>query len=369
MPLKSLKGKLILAVSALVIGSGLVISLLVNKRYSESLLESMRAEADNVAHTVSLQATDKILINDLVGLQKMLDYHLDSNRAIDYIFILRDKQILAHTFPKGIPTGLVHANNVASGNMSHFQKIVSTTGWHYLDIARPIFEGKAGVLRLGLSERPYRQKVTGLWLQMTGLTIAILLLALAGMLLLVRRLTNPLAALVRATQEVEEGEMGVRVKVQRQDEVGKLAESFNHMVTRIEKYTHRLEEQTLDLERAYNQTRTFCGIIQEIGSLRSLNEISTSIITKIQAILKCDQVLVLILNENRDCLFGLSAGGVDAFKESEDIQTFADLLETQTEVTFAKKIPFRLPLVPEQFYTAARQATIPLRCTAHRMRT
>ncbi len=43
---KSLKTKLLLAVSILVISNGLLISLLVTQRYSRSLLESATAQAE-----------------------------------------------------------------------------------------------------------------------------------------------------------------------------------------------------------------------------------------------------------------------------------------------------------------------------------
>ncbi len=103
MRLQSLKSKLLLAASLLVIGSGLLISILVTQRYSSSLFQSMSAQAENLAHTIELDATDKILTNDLVALQKMLDYKIRSNPMVAYLFIIRDNQVLAHTFSQGIP--------------------------------------------------------------------------------------------------------------------------------------------------------------------------------------------------------------------------------------------------------------------------
>jgi len=60
-------------VSALVIGSGLLvsgllISPLVTHRYSKSLFKEATAQAENLAYAVALEAADKILINDLVAL-------------------------------------------------------------------------------------------------------------------------------------------------------------------------------------------------------------------------------------------------------------------------------------------------------------
>ncbi len=360
MRFRSLKSKLLLAVSALVIGSGLLISLVVAQWYSRSLFEAVTAQAENLAHATALEATDKVLVNDLVALQKMLDHQLRSNPSIVYLFILRDDLILAHTFTDGVPVELISANEFVPGKKSHFRKITSTTGEHYLDIGWPIFGGNAGFLRLGLSEKPYRQQVAKLWLQMSALTLGILLFALTVTLVLVRRVTSPLGALAEATQKIDKGELDVRVQVQGEDEVAALADSFNHMFERIEDYTQRLEEQTLDLERAHHQTLTVCGIVQEIGALPSLNEIGCFLIQTFQNILKCGYLVLLMFSGNRDLLFVSSARETKALKQPETIETAAAVLEGLTKVTFAKKGAFKPPLVPDDFQTFARQAIIPL---------
>ena len=188
-----------MAVSITVIGSGLLISLVVTQRYSSSLFSSLSAQAENLAQAVAFDATDKILTNDLVALQKTLDYHMMSNPHAEYIFIIRDNQVLAHTFPHGIPVDLLGANEAILDKHGHQREIVSTEGDRYLDIAWPVFSGKAGLLRLGISEKPYRKQVNHLWLQMSGLTLVILLLAIGGSLLFIKRITRPLAALAKAT--------------------------------------------------------------------------------------------------------------------------------------------------------------------------
>ena len=99
-----------------------------------------------------------------------------------------------------MPLGLIKANPGALSDSFSLKKINSTEKEHYLDIAWPIFSGKAGVLRLGLSEKPYRQKVTQLWFQMSAFTLGILLFALAVTLLFVRRVTRPLSMLAEAAQ-------------------------------------------------------------------------------------------------------------------------------------------------------------------------
>ena len=142
MGLRSLKSKLLLAVSALVIISGLIIALLVTRQYSSALRKAMVGQVENAAQTIALDAADKILVNDLVALQRMLDQQIQSNAALGYILILRDGRVLAHTFERGVPAALLGANDTVAGERPHLREIVSQKGEYYLDAAWPIFGGK-----------------------------------------------------------------------------------------------------------------------------------------------------------------------------------------------------------------------------------
>ena len=361
MKFQSLKSKLLLAVSTLVIGSGLLISFLFSQRYSSSLFQSMSVQAENLSHSIELEATDKILTNDLVALQKMLDYKIRSNEAISYLFIIKDNQILAHTFTDGIPLELVQANKAALNDSFTLKKIKSTAGEYYIDIARPIFAGKAGVLRLGLSETPYSRQVIQLWIYMGAITLVILLSALALSLLFVKRVTRPLSMLAAAAERIDEGhlEMDVALK-DGQDEVGKLTSSFNHMLGRIKDHTRRLKEKNAELDRAHKQTRTSFAIAQEIGALPNLKEVCGYLIKKLQGIVTCETMVVLVFSSGRDICF------IQSEKESktlnnEAVLTTVDFLRGLDGMQFIKKDQIDPMFVPAAFQSAEQMVTFPLR--------
>ena len=150
---------------------------------------------------------------------------------------------MAHTFERAFPR-IVGANGITvAGEPAPPAGNRFPHGEYFLDAAWPIFAGKAGVLRLGFSENHYRRQVGELWLEISFFTLAILLIAWVGSLFFVRRITRPLAALVKATQEIDRGETNVQVDVQGRMK-SHLAVSFNHMVGRQqEDYTRRFEEQ------------------------------------------------------------------------------------------------------------------------------
>jgi two-component system response regulator HydG len=344
MGLKSLKGKLILAVASLVMASGLLISLLASERQRASLFETMIAQGENIARAVALETADRVLINDLVGLQKMLEHQMRSNNGLGYLFIQRGEEILAHTFPGEIPMGLLKANAVAPDDQTRVQRIASTEGDHYLDIAWPVFEGRAGVLRLGLSEKPYQQEVRKLWIEMGLLTAGILFFAVVATLLFVKRITGPISALAQATQRIDSGETGVRVAVSGEDEVSRLTSSFNRMVAKIEGYTRTLEGKALELERANQQTRTFCDVVREIGALRTLREIGSYLIGQFQKMLQCQSPMeLMLLSTHKDGYIVLSAEDQKRMQETGQVETFSMFLSEVRKATLSGKTSLPFP--------------------------
>jgi len=357
--LLSLKSKLLATISVIVILTGLAIAGIVTQRYSGALRQEMMGQSENLAHGIALDAADRILINDLVGLQKMLDQQRRIHPALAYLFILKDGQVLAHTFDQGLPAGLLEANQPISPAQPGFRQVVSQKGDHYLDTALPIFEGKAGILRLGFSESRYRTQLVKLWGEIGAITLGLLLLALGGGLLLVRRITRPLAALVAATREIDQGKPNVQVEVKGKDEIATLSVSFNQMVSRQEEYTHRLEEQTLELERAYGQARAACQIVQEVGALYTLKEMGAFLLQKLRDTLLCPHIAVLVLNGSQDTVFVLSEKeGVTMFRDPPVVQAARDALERLTIGSLPRELIQRLPFITPDFFTDERQALI-----------
>lgn len=358
----SLKGTLLLAVSVMVITSGLLVALLMGQRYSASLQDALHARARSLAQGLALHAADKVLINDLVALQKMLDHQLRSDHAVSYLFLVRDGKVLAHTFEKGVPAQLLDGPGPGQNGQPGSRKIVSTQGSHYWDVAWPVMEGKAGVLRLGMSEEPYRQKLWQLWTQIGLLTLVILGLALAAGLIFVGRITRPLSALSQTARKIDQGDLTSRAEVPPGGgEVAKLANSFNQMVQRVEGYTHKLEEQTMDLERAHRQTRASCDMVQEISALRTLDEMRSFLMTKLRGMLVCHNMVILVLNQSRDTLFVLGEGSSKIFTDPDVVHAVREILRDKNEITFSDHNPFHPPLVPQEFSSAVRQGILPLK--------
>ena len=358
--LQSVKGRLLLAIIGLIVGSGLIISFLVTYRYSQALYAAATTHAENLSHQIVLQAADKILTNDLVSLQKLIDHHMRSHSSLSYLFIFKDGEVLAHSFPDGLPANLIGANLVESGGEGSILKIQAESGDDFLDFAHPILEGKAGVLRLGMSEQPLRQQVNVLWLQMALINAVILGTGVLIGHLFLNRITGPLSELSKAAEDISSGRLDVQVAVSGQDEVGRLSASFNQMASRIQDYTRRLEDKTAELDRAYHQTRNSFAIVQEVGSQVSLHDVCIYLIRRFKELVACRRMSMLIFLESKKIVISVSQSGSASLpQDSFDIAISA--VQRLDETAFLKPDALRPPLVPSEFDSARRLVIAPVR--------
>jgi two-component system response regulator HydG len=362
---RSLRYTLLLAIAAIVLVSGLLISQMVTHRYSISLIESAVAQAENAAHKLALDATEKILINDLVGLQRLLDGQVAAHPTVSYIFILRDGKVLSHTFSAGVPVELIAANAVEVSDSGHLEKIVSDKGERFLDIAWPIFGGRAGTLRIGFSEEPYRKKVAELWLEMSLITVLILAAALAAGHLFVFRLTRPLLRLAADVEAVGEDNLTPLAPVKGRAEVTRLASAFNTMISRLRDYTGKLQASNRELEkkhheldRAQHRLRTSLSITQELAALANLKEVSAFLIRAFRGIIECRNMTLVVFNSRGEEAYVTSDRGTVGMG-AEAAQTTRAAMDGLHGIGFVEKDQLAGVPLPFDMQSARKLAVLP----------
>ncbi len=218
-----------------------------------------------------------------------------------------------------------------------------------MDFAWPIFEGKAGVLRLGLSEKPFRSQISQLWLQMSVITLVILILALVVAHLLVKHNTRPLVQLIEQVEKIDEGHMDVNIEINDHDEIGRLGVSFKQMLTRIQNYTlriteyaNRLEEKNRQLNRAHRQTRIAFEIAKDVGALPNLKTVCEFLVKKLQNVVKCQNMVFVVFSSKKSVLFAYSGKNIITI-EGNTVDTMVKALSEikQVEILDSKQISFK----------------------------
>ena len=242
------------------------------------------------------------LTNDLVSLQRLLDSQLKSKTVVSYCFVVKDGQVLAHTFSEGFPAQLLSVHSEPLPENGSHRQIASTGDEYFLDFAWPIFSGKGGILRLGFSEKPYREQIARLWQQIALLTLGVLAIALVVSILFIHRFTRPLIRLSAAAESIDAGNMQMVVQPTGKDEVGRLTVAFNQMVDRIRRHTSELETKARELDRAHRQMHSSFEIIQKISAQVSLQDICAYLIARFREIVSCSHFAFLIYGIDKQYL-------------------------------------------------------------------
>jgi transcriptional regulator with GAF, ATPase, and Fis domain len=357
---RTLKGTLILTIVALVVISVSAVTLLASHRYASSQEQLMAAQARNMGLTLANEITDLLLVNDLVAMQRKLDRYRETMPVLGYLFVLQEDRVMASTFEKGTPIGLIRANHPAENQEESFIKVVSQDGEKFLDLAMPVFEGKAGVVRLGLSQKYLSVQLANMWKEILFLGLAILIPALFVGLIMINRLTRPLAELAETVKDIEPGHMEAKIEVKGKNEITELSEAFNSMAGRIQEYTRKMEKQALELENAHNKMQTTCEIARGVSALGSLKEIGQYLIKRIKNIIPCPNYLMIVLGSDRESLFLVSE---DWNSQIRDLD-LAAMLESRMRgmgpvERFENEHVIRSDHFPEVFREGTLQAAIP----------
>ncbi len=225
----SIRTKILGMVLALMLLLGGGVTLQVRAMLVHTLTRQLRDQSVSLARDLAARSTDPLLINDLYDVLQLLRETQTNNPDVRYAFILDEQgRVVAHTFSGGFPTGLDTANPVAP--VVHHQMLaLATDEGTVWDTAVPIFEGKAGVARVGLSEKRMRATVNAVTAQLLLTTMFVSLVGVGAAILLTWLLTRPIHRLVQATEAVRQGDYSPRVERWADDELGELADAFNAM--------------------------------------------------------------------------------------------------------------------------------------------
>lgn len=229
----SVRTKILGIVLGMVLLLGLAITLQVQTVMEKALVNRLQEQGISIAHDLAARSTDFILINDLYSLHQLLAETQANNADVRYAFIVgEDGAILAHTFGPGFPAGLLAANHVAATEHHHTLSLTTEEGVVW-DTAVPIFDGRAGMARVGLSEQGIQTTLTTLAGQMLLTTVFVSAIGIAAAAFLTWVVTRPILQLKQVAQAVAQGDFSQQALPWAGDEIGDLAQVFNTMTAAL----------------------------------------------------------------------------------------------------------------------------------------
>jgi signal transduction histidine kinase len=154
----------------------------------------------------------------------------------------RTGRIVAHNFADDVPRDLIPP--VPHAGVPHVGfRVLSSRNDLIFDVTYPILNGRAGFVRLGLTDRPISEKLGSLtWAVLWTLAFCTTM-GVGLAILLTHILTRPIRHLVQAAKQIRMGNFETRSRVFSSDEIGHLAVAFNEMSEGLMQYRDRVQEK------------------------------------------------------------------------------------------------------------------------------
>ncbi|MFC2077057.1 cache domain-containing protein [candidate division KSB1 bacterium] len=199
-------------------------------------------------------------------------------------------------------------NQVLGGGKRWIDRAFVVNNW-YITAYEPIkdVQGQVvGVLYVGILEKPYndlKRNIIIIFLSIAGISIA---LAIVISYFLSRSILSPIAQLKAGAQRLARGDLGYRIPIQSDDEVGMLCEAFNSMAESLLDHDRKLKESTqrqlTQSEKLASIGRLAAGVAHEINNpLTGVLTFSSLLLEEKDLPAKAKDDLQIIVNETTRC--------------------------------------------------------------------
>ena len=364
----SIRMKIIGIILGLVILLGVGLTFFVRQSLDKAMSNELETLAVSVARDLASRSTDLILVNNVYALYNLVLETQLNYPDIRYILILdANNQALVHTFGNGLPGGLIEANPLSLDKDYSVYSFNSPDG-RVWDIAAPIFDGRAGVARVGFSEASIQRTVNLVTTQLLLATLLVSTIGVAASIFLTYILTRPILALGQAARAVGQGDFDQQVDRWANDEIGEMSDSFNKMVANLrlaaEEHREREHLRAELVERvisAQEQERkriardlhdqTSQALVSLIVQLK-LVESALNKKARTQALQSLREQLRTTLGDVRRMAYDLRPGVLDDLGLAQAIQWFADQCRQNNNLQISIMVDADCDLLPAHAATA-----------------
>jgi signal transduction histidine kinase len=220
----------------------------VRKSMSAQLYKILEQRTLTMATSLSNRIESPLVTNDVFSVHQILRKTVDDSQDILYIIVEDpDGRVIAHTFPGAVPSDLNRIGSILHGDDADIQ-IFESGEILIFEATVPIITGHAGALRIGTSDQSVSNELSETTKSIVFALALCMVIGEALALVLTYILTRPIHHLVESTKKIEKGDFDYRAEVFAGDEIGKLAQAFNHMAGGLSKYRDEVQNKEAALE-------------------------------------------------------------------------------------------------------------------------
>lgn len=286
-----LRERFVAVVSLVIVASMLIISGYLIKRQNEIYSNELEKRGQALVANLAYNAEYGVILESTMELDNLIKGVARANDIIYVKVLASDGRVLAETGSEAYANAKISDNSSdKTGTTGKYGKTdyVAANGSKFMELSYPVetvrqsvsrenlgsvydYSGGEdsyvreviGEVRVGLTYSNLSREVTKSQTASTLLTFIVVLSAIILMTAFVRIITRPIESLVEVTDQISKGDLTKTMDINRNDEIGLLATSFNRMIEslkksqdEIEEYNRNLEEKIIERTRELEEAQT-----------------------------------------------------------------------------------------------------------------
>ena len=272
----ALREKFVLLVSVVIVASMIIISGYLIKRQNEIYRQELEKRAESLVANLAYNAEYGVILESESVLNDLLKGII---RAGDIVYVAiqsSDGRTLAEIGERRYTDAKEKTIPETSyrGNVKTIWKSFATkNGREFIELTYPVetirqkisrenlgavqgligekdrYETEViGMVRVGFSLGNLNREITKSQTAAILLTLMVVVTAIIIMTAFIRIISRPIETLVEITDQISKGDLSKSVDIVRNDEIGRLAESFNRMIESLKNYQDEIETYNRTLE-------------------------------------------------------------------------------------------------------------------------
>lgn len=267
---------------------GTINTLVIIKGVEEFLTKEVEKRGLSIAHGLAKHVTEPLLYNDIIALQRLIDDAKSINPSVAYAFLVDERnRVIVNSHGVYPSFSLRSANIPVGGNQPSIRHVLLSREQQkpIVDIAVPVFDGKIGVVRLGIFEDSIRSDVRQTITTFLIMVAVFLSLGIVGAFIFSLFITKRVKAVIQVAEQLDLTNPStlsiLRVNAREsffkklpisfvaEDELDFLGRRFNDMIERLEKAYADLQSVQASLirsERLASLGTLAAGVAHEINN-------------------------------------------------------------------------------------------------------
>jgi two-component system sensor histidine kinase DegS len=233
-------------------------------------------DGKKVARRVVLESVGLIMTNDRLRLHNLLQSVFKESDVVEYLFIQDHNDILAHTFEKGVPLGLLRLGEFSTQSNLDIIPIEDEKGRILYHLRVNVGKLSSSIFHMGLSEQkinagiiPFRRAMF-----IAGCILIIIVPSLFAYSLS-RIIARPINSLSYGSKRIGDGELDYRLDIHTGDELEQLANEFNRMASKLGVNYATLEQKVAERTESLQKEVTERKVaLDELNRHQQMLEIS-----------------------------------------------------------------------------------------------